>query len=91
MAKKEVDPPRKIPVLDILGFGTFLSYNGKDDEMVMTGTRASLLYEADAKFYELAERYNKNERVNVLDFLNCQRQMKARMVGMKRTAAGDKK
>jgi len=43
----------------------------------------ALLFNADNTFYELSARYNSNEPVNVLDFVNAQRQLKARMFALK--------
>ena len=73
----------QIPVLDIPGHGAFQCLHGNDPDMALNGTRVTLLFNADQTFYELAARYNSNEAVNVLDFVNAQRQLKARMFSMK--------
>jgi hypothetical protein len=73
----------KIPVLDINGLGSFQHLHGNEPEMQMQGTRVTLLFNADQKFYELSEKFNRNTPVNVLDFVNAQRQLKAKMFSMK--------
>ncbi len=75
--------PRKIPILDIPGLGSFQLLHGNNPDMEMNVTRVTLLFNADAVFYELSARYNSNEPVNVLDFVNAQRQLKARMMALK--------
>ena len=79
--KKKVSP--KIPVLDIPGLAAFQRLHGNEAEMEMNGSRVTLLFNADNTFYELSARYNSNEPVNVLDFVNAQRQLKARMFALK--------
>jgi hypothetical protein len=74
---------RKIPILDIPGLGTFQFMHNNEFEMELNGTRVTLLFNADDRFYELAERFNSNESVPVLDFLNAQRQLKAKMFSLK--------
>ena len=74
---------RKIPILDIPGLGTFQLLHGNDPEMVINGTRVTLLFKADETFYDLSARFSNNEKINVIDFLNSQRQLKARMLSMK--------
>jgi hypothetical protein len=76
-------PPPKVPILDIPGHCSFQYLYGNDPEFSMNGTRVTAFFIADEKFYELAARFNNNEPVNVLDFLNAQRQLKARMFSMK--------
>ncbi|MGD0884913.1 MAG: hypothetical protein ABSA46_08580 [Thermodesulfovibrionales bacterium] len=81
--KKAHSPSKKIPILDIPGHGSFQFLHGNNPEMAMNGTRVTLLFDANETFYELSARYNNNEPVNVLDFVNAQRQLKARMFSMK--------
>ena len=83
MEKTPTKSSPKIPILDIPGHGAFQFLNGNDPDMALNGTRVTLLFNADEKFFELSERYNSNEPVNVLDFVNAQRQLKARMFSMK--------
>jgi hypothetical protein len=75
----------KIPILDIPGLGAFQFLHGNEPEMVMHGTRVTLLFNADETFYRLSGLFNSNETVNILDFLNAQRQLKARMFSMKQS------
>jgi len=74
---------RKIPILDIPGLGAFQFYHGNEPELTFNGTRITLLFNADDRFYELSARFNENEAIPVLDFLNSQRQLKAKMFSMK--------
>lgn len=75
---------RKVPILDIPGLSSFQYMHGNEPEMIMQGTRVICLFNPDEIFYRLAEKFNSNEPVNVLDFLNAQRQLRARMLSMKR-------
>jgi hypothetical protein len=83
MKKEEPTELRKIPILDIPGLGTYQYLKGNQPEMHMQGTRVTLLFDANSLFYELSEEYNSNAPVNVLDFVNAQRQLKAKMLSMK--------
>lgn len=74
---------KKIPILDVPGLGSFQFYYGNEPEMTLNGTRVTLLFNADDRFYELSARFNSNESIPVLDFLNAQRQLKAKMFSMK--------
>ena len=80
---KKTATPKKIPVLDIPGLGAFQHLHGNRSEMTINGTRITLFFDANDKFYELSTRFNSNEVVPVLDFLNAQRQLKARMLAMR--------
>lgn len=81
------DSPKKIPILDIPGLGAFQMLGGNEPEMEINGTRATLMFNVSDLFYELSERFNNNELVPVLDFLNIQRQLKARMLSLKSQAS----
>jgi hypothetical protein len=83
MKKSSPTAVQKVPVLDIPGLGSYQFMNGNDPEMAMNGARVTLLFEANELFYELSARFNSNEVVNVLDFVNAQRQLRARMYAMK--------
>lgn len=83
MPREKGLPVRKIPVLDIPGLSAFQFYHDNEPELEMQGTRAVALFVADDRFYELSERYNRNEPVKVLDFCNKQRQLKAKMFSLK--------
>lgn len=74
---------KRIPVLDIPGLGAFQHLHGNEPEMTLNGSRVTLLFNADDRFYELSARFNSNEAVPVLDFLNCQRLLRAKMFAMK--------
>ena len=74
---------RKIPVLDVPGLSSFQYLHGNSPELVLQGTRVVCMFNADQTFYDLSEWFNRNEPVNVLDFLNAQRQLKAKMFALK--------
>jgi hypothetical protein len=59
--------------------------------MVMQGTRIALLFTADDNFYDISEKFNSNHAVNVLDFVNAQRQLKAKMFSMKGSILRDRR
>lgn len=83
MKKTTAATLRKIPVLDIPGLSSFQFYHGNEPELELQGARAVALFVADDKFYELSERFNRNEAVNVMDYCNKQRQLKAKMFSLK--------
>jgi hypothetical protein len=74
---------RKIPILDIPCLSAFQHLHGNTPEIILQGTRAVCMFDADDVFYALSARYNDNEPVNVLDFCNAQRQLKAQMFALK--------
>ncbi len=74
---------KKIPILDIPGLGSYQFYHGNKGTWEFNGTRATLLFDADEKFYELCQRYQKNDSVKVCDFVSVQRQLKAEMMSLK--------
>jgi hypothetical protein len=53
------------------------------EETVQPGGRVAFMHETSELFYELAARYNQNEPVPVQDYVNCQRQLRARMMSLK--------
>lgn len=82
---------KKIPILDIPGLGAFQLLHGNEPEMEMNGSRVTLLFDADDRFYELSERYNKNEEVPVISFCNVQRQLRAKMLSLKSQNGGEQR
>ncbi len=73
----------RIPVLD-LNQSSFHKRNGDEpEEELQPGGRVAFMHEATERFYQLAARYNANEAVPVQDYVNCQRQLKARMMALK--------
>lgn len=73
----------KIPVLDLPGLSSFQSMHGNPPELIMQGTRCTALFNPDDIFFALSERFNRNEQVNVLDFIRAQRELKAKMFSMR--------
>jgi hypothetical protein len=80
--QKEVAGINKIPILD-LNFSAFMSLQGNPPELAAQGDRVVFLFNADEVFYRLSAKYNGNESVPVLDYVNALRQLKARMLALK--------
>jgi hypothetical protein len=74
--------PSKIQILD-LNFAAHQRLHGNIPKLELNGSRVSFLFNADDTFYKLSASYNSNELVNVLDFVNAQRQLRAMMMSMK--------
>jgi hypothetical protein len=77
-------PQQKIPLLDLTGLTSYQRYHGNPYELVMQGTRGVALFEADEKFYKISEKFNRNEPIPVIDFLQAQREVKAELMALKR-------
>ena len=73
---------KKIQILD-LNLAAFQRLHGNIPGLELNGTRVSFLFNTDDTFYKLSASYNSNEPVNVLDFVNAQRQLGAMMMSMK--------
>jgi hypothetical protein len=80
MRKKSALP--KIPVHD-LNFSAFQLLHGNVPELIMQGTRVIFLFNADEAFQRISEKYNQNETVKVLDFVNTTRQLRAMMLSLR--------
>jgi hypothetical protein len=78
-----ITPPQKIPILDLSGLTPFQRLNGNPGELTLQGSRVVALFDADKKFYEISERFNRNEPVPVLDLLHAQREIRAMMMALK--------
>jgi len=76
--------PQKIPILDLTGLTSFQRYWGNEYVLVMQGSRGVAMFDANEKFYEIAERFNRNESIPVIDFLHAQREVKAELMALKR-------
>lgn len=75
---------QKIPILDLTGLTSYQRYHGNIYELVMQGTRAVAMFAADNAFYEIAEKFNRNEPIPVIDFLQAQREVKAELMALKK-------
>ncbi len=73
----------KIPVLDLNQSAFHMLYGDNPHEEMQPDGRVAFMHEAGERFYELSGRYNSNDPVPVQDFVNCQRQLKARMMSLK--------
>lgn len=76
-------PAQKIPILDLSGLTPFQRVYGNTFELILQGTRVTALFDADKRFYELSERFNRNEPIPVLDLLHAQREIRAMMMALK--------
>jgi hypothetical protein len=76
---------QKISILD-LNLSAFQMYHGNNPTIEMQGSRGVFLFNTDDRFFDLSERYNRNEPIPSLDFVNCQRQLKARLMTLKGAA-----
>jgi hypothetical protein len=83
LQKKSTNKTIKVPILDLPGLGSFQLYHGNEPELELNGTRVSLLFYTDERFYDLCQKYQSNETVKVLDFVNVQRQLKAKVLSLK--------
>jgi hypothetical protein len=81
--------PQKIPILD-LNFSAYHLLNENAPELSLQGGRVIFLFNADDTFYRLSERYNSNELVHVMDYVNALRQLRAMMISLKRENGGQK-
>jgi hypothetical protein len=73
---------KRIPVYD-LNFSAFLHMHGNTPELLLQGKRVSFMFKSDDAFYNYSERYNNNETVNVLDYVNAIRQLRAMMLSLR--------
>ncbi len=78
------DTPKAIPILDLTGLTSYHRLNKNSYDLVMQGTRGVAMFEPNKRFYEIMERFNRNEPVNVIDFLQAQREVKAELMSLKR-------
>jgi hypothetical protein len=79
MKKKQVN---NIPLFD-LNASAYQHLNVNSPELALNGTRVTFMFKADETFFRLSEQYNSNISVNVLDFVNAQRQLRAMMMALK--------
>ncbi len=75
--------PRKIPVNDLVGLTPFQKYKKNEPELILQGSRVIALFNADDAFYSLSEQFNNNVPVNVVDFVQCQREIRAMMLTLR--------
>ena len=72
----------KIPIFD-LNLSAFQHLHGNTPELELQGTRVIFLFNPDDTFYRLSGLYNSNTPVNIIDYVNAQRQLRAMMLAMK--------
>lgn len=80
MAKVKASP--KIPIFD-LNLAAFHLLNNNSPTLELQGTRVTFLFNPDDIFYKLSALYNSNSPVNIVDYVNCQRQLRAMMFAKK--------
>jgi hypothetical protein len=76
---------QKIPIFD-LNLAAFQHLHGNTPELELQGTRVIFLFNPNDMFYKISGIYNSNTSVNVLDFVNSQRQLRAMMLSMRGSA-----
>jgi hypothetical protein len=74
--------PQKISVLD-LNLAAYHHLNQNTPTLEMKNTRIVFTFTADDTFYKLTKEFNENMVVNILDFVNAQRQLRAKMYAMR--------
>lgn len=74
--------PTKIQILD-LNFSAFQHLHGNTPELELQGSRVIFLFHPDENFHRLSALYNENAPVNVLDYVNALRQLRAMMFSLK--------
>lgn len=72
----------KIPIFD-LSLSAFQHLHDNTPELELQGTRVIFIFNPDDTFSKLSALYNSNSPVNVLDYVNAQRQLKAMMMSFK--------
>lgn len=85
--KRTNEAPAKIPILD-LNHSAFQHFKGNSPTLELQGGRVVFCFDPTETFYRLSARYNGNEPVPCLDFVNAQRQLKAMMLALKHTGGG---
>ncbi len=73
----------KVPILCIYATAYLLS-QGIHPELVLKGSRVVFEFEISADFYRHITDYNNNKNIPALDFANNIRQLKARMMALKK-------
>jgi len=80
--KKAPAAINKIPILD-LHLAAFMKLHGNSPELEVQGDRVIFLFNANEVFYRLSAKYNSNQDVAILDYVNALRQLKSMMLSMK--------
>jgi hypothetical protein len=73
---------QRISQLDI-HHASFQDMNGNEPGLELQGGRVVFVWEATEDFYRLSSLYNDNSPVNVLDFVNALRRLRAKMLSLK--------
>ncbi len=72
----------KVPIFD-LNFAAFQQLHGNPPELDLHESRVTFTFTPNRAFFELSERYNSNEPVKVLDFVNAIRLIRSMMMSLK--------
>jgi hypothetical protein len=72
----------KVPIFD-LNFAAFQKLHGNSPELELHDSRVTFVFTPNREFLELSERYNSNEQVPVIDFVNATRQLRSMMLALK--------
>jgi len=79
---------QRISQLDI-NQASFQALNGNEPDLELQGGRVVFVFQADEDFYRLSSLYNDNSPVNVLDFVNALRKLRAKMLSLKDNDKGN--
>ncbi len=80
--------PQRISQLDIHQ-ASFQAMNGNEPDLELQGGRVVFVFDANEDFYRLSSLYNDNSPVNVLDFVNALRRLRAKMLTAKDNNRGN--
>jgi hypothetical protein len=80
--------PRTISLLDI-NHTSFQAMHGNEPDLDLQGSRVIFVFEVNEEFYRLSSLYNSNAPVNVLDFVNSLRKLRAKMLSLKDNDKGN--
>lgn len=81
--------PQRISQLDI-NSASFQALNGNEPDLELQGGRVVFVFQANEDFYRLSSLYNDNSPVNVLDFVNALRKLRAKMLSLKDKEKGNR-
>lgn len=79
---------QRISQLDIHQ-ASFQAMNGNEPDLELQGGRVVFVFQADEDFYRISSLYNDNSPVNILDFVNALRKLRAKMLSLKDKVKGN--
>ncbi|WP_420264072.1 DUF5659 domain-containing protein [Candidatus Magnetominusculus dajiuhuensis] len=73
---------QKVPINDV-NLSSFLSLKGIVPELSISGSHVVFLFPSDDETYRLAQEYNNNVEIPVLDFVAALRRLRAQMMALR--------